>query len=290
MTARTPYDDHADQVAKSGYHGHRGSGHMDVVSRGILRDLREKCAAIREDLDDGTIGCWVNCTIPWGEGEWAGDIILAEPQKPAKASKSKPANFAAEGAASVPGAKPDGRKLRLVVEHKSVVTAHRNKNSRGRELNDDVNNANNAGWTVVVAATILIGTAPKVLNVVDGVRRLYKDPARRGKYLEDKFEAEVGERLKAKDPAVWKDLHPFVSENRATDPADTVTFFRQVLPVRPQGSRAQRGLDALLLVPVYYDNVGTARVDRSNSVGIDVDAEYADFLRRLCTAYSMRWR
>jgi hypothetical protein len=45
----------------------------------------------------------------------------------------------------------------------------------------------------------------------------------------------------------------------------------------------------VLLAPVSIDNVNAPGLPRPNPVGIDVDAEYARLLERMCSAYTARW-
>lgn len=289
VTANTPFDEHARRVAASGYHAHRGSTHSDVISERIMGDLVQKCPALREDLHAAKVGCWLNIKIPFHEGTWDADLVIADAHdasiadKPIEKGKSK-------GLAAVKGAKPDGNALRLVIEHKSVVTAHRNRGNRFKELATDVKYSNDAGSNVIVAATILIGTAPLVLNVVDGVRKCYRIPGKVGKYNEEKFDAEVGYRLRGKDAKVWEDFAEFVSYNKPSDAQKTAEYFRTNLPERSQDRWNQPGIDALLVVPVFYDNAGTAYVDRDHTLGAAFDAEYGAFLDKLCKAYTRRWK
>lgn len=288
-TASTPFDEHARRVVASGYHAHRGSTHSDVISERILDDLVERCPALREDLHGGKVGCWLNIKIPFHEGTWDADLVIAEADEATVEGKAPPKGKK-DGLAAIKGSKPDGNKLRLVIEHKSVVTAHRNRGNRFKELATDVKYSNDAGYNVIVAATILLGTAPQVLNVVDGVRKRYRVPGTTGKYHEEKFEAEIGHRLRAKDPKIWEDYAEFVSYNKPNDAAKTAEYFRTNLSERSQDRWNQPGIDALMVVPVYYDNVGTAYVDRKHALGEDFDVAYSAFLEKLCKAYTRRWK
>lgn len=288
-TAHTPFDEHARRVAANGYHAHRGSTHSDVISERLLSDLTQKCPSLREDLHSAKVGCWLNIKIPFHEGTWDADLVIAEADDTSVADQPTEKGKA-NGIAAVRGAKPDGNALRLVIEHKSVVTAHRNRGNRFKELATDVKYSNDAGSQVIVAATILLGTAPKVLNIVDGVRKRYRLPGKVGKYDETKFDAEVGHRLRANDPKVWEDFAEFVSYNKPNDAQKTAEYFRTNLPERSQDRWNQPGIDALLVVPVYYDNVGTAYVDRGHLLGSNFDGEYRAFLDKLCKAYTRRWK
>lgn len=61
---RTPFDAAIDFIARARYHNHRLEAHSDIVSDGILEDLRERCPAIRRDLDGGVVRVWKNVSSP----------------------------------------------------------------------------------------------------------------------------------------------------------------------------------------------------------------------------------
>jgi len=65
---------------------------------------------------------------------------------------------------------PDLKRLRLCVENKSVVTAHRNRTNRYDDLSDLVGVLHRNRPDAILVATVLIGLAKSVLNVPDRVK------------------------------------------------------------------------------------------------------------------------
>ena len=56
-----------------------------------------------------------------------------------------------------------------------------------------------------------------------------------------------------------------------------------------EGQTHLTAFDSVLLIPVRIDNVHPPLLPRPNALGIDVDAEYSEFLERTCKAYTARW-
>jgi hypothetical protein len=271
----TPFDLHAAETNNEGYHNHRVNTHSDIVSDAIIRDLWKKCPTIHRDLENGKIGYWKNQKIDWGRGRQT-DMVVAEPVLPP--SRIAETKMDWHGAAATRGAKPRLDKVRIVVEHKSVITAHRNRDARHDDLNNLWQEASNAGGDVIVGATVMIGLAERYLNVPDRLK---------ARISKDQFNNEVLPRLKAHDPKLFSDFPYAVSSNRPSDPRLSFDKFN-TLPRRPP-HRSKPGFDVLLLCPVNYDNVSAAQVARKNPFGIDVDAECEKFLQRICADYTRLW-
>ncbi|MCA1814541.1 MAG: hypothetical protein LC624_11425 [Halobacteriales archaeon] len=283
----TPFDDHAARADANGFHNHRDNSHSDLISDGITRDLRAMCEPLRRHLDEGVVGAWKNQPNPWGRKRNT-DLVVAEPA----ARVGVPIGPTAwRGAASVRGLRPDSARIRVVVEHKSVITAHRNRSARHDDLNNLWQEAAQESHAVI-AATVMIGLAPKVLNVPDRIMpRYYAQTEMNGRVARrfdaERFEREVLSRIHAHDAKLWSDFPEAVSYNTPQDIETTIAKFA-TLPIRPV-TRATPGLDALLLVPVMYDNVNTPTVGRQNRFGLDVDVAYARFLERIASAYVANW-
>lgn len=274
---RTPFDAHAEATNKEGYHNHRVNTHSDVVSDAIVEDLWKMCATLRKDLESGRVGYWKNKKLNWGRKQ-ATDLIIAPPlSQPQNESPNVPSS-GWHGAAGIKGMKPDLTKIRVAIEHKSVATAHRNRDARYDDLNNLWQDANTAGVDAIVGGTVMVGLAKRFLNVPDRLKFLA------GK---DRFGHEILPRLKAHDKTLADEFPKAISENTPKQQAETFRKFN-TLPRRPP-DRSRAGLDVLLLCPIHYDNIGPARVARDNPFGIDVDAEYKKFLERICTDYSRLW-
>jgi hypothetical protein len=254
----TPFDQTIDDIRTRGFHNHRLEDHSGTVSRGILRDLRATCEPFRQDFTAGLIREWFDFPSPGGRSRKL-DLVVAKPGEEATW--------------------PDLTRLRLCIENKSVVTAHRNRTNRYDDLSDVLGALHQKKPDAILVATVLVGVAENVLNVPDRVRP-FVSPA--------DFTERVLPRLSTGDETLWAEFPHAVSHNRPQDAARTVEKFRE-LPTRPPGRTDLVAYDYVLLVPVFIDNVCPPRVARDNTLGIDVDAEYRSMLDRICKAYRARW-
>jgi hypothetical protein len=254
----TPFDEVVREIKARGFHNHRLEEHSATVSRGILRDLRAKCEPFERDFTRGIIREWLDFPSPGGRARKL-DLVVAE--------------LGSEAGA------PDLGRLRLCVENKSVVTAHRNRTNRYDDLSDVLGVLHQRRPDAILVATVLVGVAEDVLNVPDRVKPFMSD---------EQFRTCVLPRLSSGDATLWSEFPHAVSRNRRIDPQRTVEKFRK-LPTRPPGRTDLVAYDCVLLVPVFVDNVHAPRVERANALGIDVDADYAAMLDRLCKAYTARW-
>jgi hypothetical protein len=100
----TPFDAVIEQIKKRGFHNHRLEDHSDVVSWGILDDLRRRCRPLEADFIEGKVSSWLNVRTP-GARKRKIDLLVGQPDDTGK---------------------PNLDELRFCVENKSVVTAHRN--------------------------------------------------------------------------------------------------------------------------------------------------------------------
>ena len=254
----TPFDDAVIKIRERGFHNHRVEDHSGTVSRGILRDVSAMCEPFRQDFDRDYIRQWQDFPSPGGRARKL-DLVVAEP-----------------GGET---GRPDLGRLRLCVENKSVITAHRNRTNRYDDLSDVVGVLHQKKPDAVLIATILVGIAERVLNVPDRVKPFVPP---------EDFLARVLPRLSSGDETLWDEFPHAVSRNRPRDPERTVKKFRE-LPTRPPGRTDIMAYDYVLLVPVFIDNVHPPLVARDNALGIDVDVEYRTMLDRICKAYTARW-
>lgn len=254
----TPFDEIVAEIRGRGYHNHRLEEHSGTVSRGILRDLREKCRPFRQDFARGTIREWLDFSSPGGRARKL-DLVVAEPQSNAET--------------------PDLNRLRLCLENKSVVTAHRNATNRYDDLSDVVGVLHRKTPDAILIATVLVGLAERFLNVPDRVKPFAT--------AED-FQSRILTRLSSGDQTLWQEFPHAISRNTPKDPERTIAKFRQ-LPTRPPGRTDLVAYDFVLLIPVVIDNVSPPRVARDNTLGINIDTEYKAMLDRICKAYKARW-
>lgn len=255
----TPFDEAIAAIAKTGYHNHRLEGHSDVVSNALYKDLLERCAPLKSDVDAGVVKVWINVRAP-GDRLRKIDLFVGEPG---------PA-----GELYIPG-------VRIAVENKSVITAHRNRTNRFDDLSKVLAAIHSARPEALLVATVLVGMAQRVLNIPDQVHPFFRD-------REDEFRANVLPRLSSGDESLWSEFSWAISRNSAADPARTIALL-QTLPTRKPGHTHVAGYDFVLLVPVNIDNVNPPSLPRPNSCAIDVDVEYQRMLDQLCAAYTARW-
>lgn len=255
----TPFDRAITAIALARYHNHRLETHSDTVSTHIYEDLVQICAPLREDLTSGKVWMWLNVRAP-GDRRRRADLLVGEPDA---------------------AGQPRMDRVRIAVENKSVITAHRNRGNRFDDLRKVLSGIHSARPEALLVATVLIGLCDQVLNVPDKVRAFYRD-------REAEFKRDILPRLSSGDGTLWSEFSWAVSRNRPGDPERTVELMRQ-LPTRPPGHTHIEGYDAVLLVPVEIDNVNPPALPRPNRLGIDVDAEYQRTLEKLCAAYTARW-
>jgi hypothetical protein len=251
----TPFDAVIDEIARRGFHNHRLQEHSDLVSKGIFDDLVANCPPLKEDVESGRVTYWLNVRTP-GARQRKIDLLIGEPT--------------AKG-------KPDLEKLRICLENKSVVTAHRNRDARFDDLNEALQVLHKVKPDAVLVATVIVGVAERVLNVPDRIKPFQRN-----------FDKRVLPRLSKGDPKLWDDFKSAISWNKPDDPKKTVAKFRQ-LPTRPPGHTHVAGYDYVLVVPAHIDNVNRPRIPRPNDLGIDLDADYKTMLSQICKAYRTRW-
>lgn len=255
----TPFDEVTSDIARARYHNQRLETHSDIVSDGIVRDLRTSCESFREDVDSGAVRIWRNVSAP-GNRRRRVDLFVGEPG---------------------PAGEPDVRKMRIAIENKSVITAHRNRTNRFDDLQEVLAVLHGERPQAILIATVLVGLSERVLNVPDRLHPLYRD-------RESEFQRDVLPRLSTGDGTLWQEFRSAVSSNRPNDPAKTVDLFR-TLPTRSAGHTHVKGYDYVLLAPLWIDNVSPPSVGRDNSLGIDIDSDFEALIKQMCQAYRARW-
>jgi len=175
----TPFDLVIAEIKASGFHNHRKEGHSDALSLGILKDLTDTCEPLRVDFEKRVIKHWLNVPIP-GKDERELDLLIGGPREDDQNS-------------------PDLEKVRICVENKSVVTAHRNRGTRYTDLSEVMKAVHAAREEAVLVATVLIGVAQKVLNVPDRIKPAYQGNPR-------KFQTKILPRLSSGDERLWKEF------------------------------------------------------------------------------------
>jgi hypothetical protein len=110
----TPFDEVIEQIERRGFHNQRLEDHSDIVSGGILTDLRQRCDPFAADFSTDRIRAWKNVRTPGARNRKI-DLLVGEPDAAGEA---------------------DLDRLRFCMENKSVITAHRNLYARFDDLNE----------------------------------------------------------------------------------------------------------------------------------------------------------
>ena len=85
---KTPFDEVIDNIVTEHYHNHRQQMHSDIVSRGIFRDLMQKCPELRQDIDNQIVRHWLNVDSPTKRGRKM-DLLIGEPDAAGKPNLGK---------------------------------------------------------------------------------------------------------------------------------------------------------------------------------------------------------
>ncbi len=93
----------------------------------------------------------------------------------------------------------------------------------------------------MLVATVMIGVAPRVLNIADNVTKKYKKQRAR-------FNSEIVSKLSSGDQKLWEEFDYAISENKRADARTAIEKFRS-LPTRPLGQTHVLGYDSVLIVP-----------------------------------------
>lgn len=254
-----PFDTAIAAIATARYHNHRLETHSDTVGETLFLDLLDLCAPLRADVEQGSVKMWQNVSSP-GDRRRKVDLFVGMPD---------------------PQGNPDIHQVRIAVENKSVITAHRNATNRFDDLRKVLSAIHAVRPEALLVATVLVGVSRHVLNIPDQVHKFFRD-------RQDDFERLVLPRLSSGDASLWEEFNWAISRNRENDPAKTVALLR-TLPTRPPGHTHIEGYDSVLLVPVHIDNVNAPSLARVNELGIDIDADYKQMLEKLCAGYTARW-
>ncbi|MGH7447748.1 MAG: hypothetical protein ACREK1_10240 [Longimicrobiales bacterium] len=141
----TPFDRAVTAIALARYHNHRLETHSDTVSTQVFTDLVTYCPHLRDDLTAGDVQMWLNVSAP-GDRLRKVDLVVGEPD--------------ADGA-------PRIDRIRIAVENKSVITAHRNRTNRFDDLRKVLAAIHSARPEALLVATVLVGLCRQVLNIPD---------------------------------------------------------------------------------------------------------------------------
>jgi len=200
----TPFDKAIETIARAGYHNHRLETHSDTVSNALFEDLLAFCGHLREDVNSGVVQVWKNVSAP-GDRLRKVDLFVGEPDE---------------------NGDPDIHKVRVAIENKSVITAHRNRTNRFDDLRKVLGAIHSARPEALLIATVLVGLAERVLNVPDQVHKFYRD-------REDEFRTSVLPRLSSGDESLWREFNWPRAETARTTPRERSSSCERFRPGSP---------------------------------------------------------
>ena len=185
----TPFDGVIDEIISEKFHNHRRQVHSDKVGWGIHNDLQLKCPEYKLDLKNGVIKSWINTHTPGGRGRKV-DLFVSKPDK---------------------NGNPSIDNVRICVENKSVITAHRNASARYDDLEATRDAIHLANPAAILVATVMVGTAPRFLNVADRIKTIYPNDWN-----------QIKPRLSSGDQTLWTDFPSAISKNKKDEPEKTI--------------------------------------------------------------------
>ncbi len=151
-----------DHVAKGGAYKPRDQAVSSRLSREILVDLFHTCEAFRSNVIDRKVAFQVDCKLSAGDRTHKIDLVLGSFEHTRKTGTDIKIRCS-EGCFTIQNAVP--AKVQLFIEHKSLITAHRNVRNRTRILKDLADFMNDVDPSAIRMATWMLGTATRYLNM-----------------------------------------------------------------------------------------------------------------------------
>ncbi len=246
----TIFDTWIEEISKKPFYSGRGGVHCKALALALEKELLERSPALRTDRNSGLVRSWTRRTLAATRGRH--DLLCG------------PADVAGEPA-------PGG--LRICIDVKTVVTAHRNGPTRAQELRDAAKRIAGDSPESLHVAVVLVGTEARYLNVADQVAALYR---KMGK--ERFFDESIVPRLSTGDESLWTDCAWGISPNKPNDAATTAALFLGLTE-----------FDALFVAPVHIDNVTPPKVDRAHPAFGRFDEQYEVAMASVVGEYMKRW-
>ena len=285
-------------INNSGPHHPRKGKHSDAFSEFIVEDLYTASKSIRNAFQNGTLAYDLNVPVATKAGKRGSaeatendiDLALGKPQKATKTKSAGPLRAALKSGA-----------LRVLVEHKTITTAHRNAHNRLNDMDKFAKHAFETNPRLVVAGTVLLGTTLTYLSVeeidriLSGFKHLTTIPywtKRLGQaansapelskdYWHKKMFTSDAELLEA-----WGETNA-MKRNKPRDVESSFQIFVDGIPLRH--SITKIGYDAFLLAPVHIDNIAPCRLDDDGFPDRRDQMTYDRFLKSIVKSYESRF-
>ena len=253
-----------------GYYHPRTAEQSGAFSGIIVRELVNMNGTLATHLRDGTVAYDFDVNVSDGVSEHTTDLVIGSPS-------SKPLGIRI----GVPiRARINTSDYRVLIDHKSVVTAHRNRLNRLRDFKELASHANAYNRKAIVGGTLLLGTSRRYLSV-ETVGRVLSARGQR-----DRTDYWRKRMLKNDKELVAEfESTDAMTENSEVDPGNTFNVFMKELPMRR--SDQEKGFDAFAVIPVLIDNIGPCRLDEASFP--HNEKSYTKFMDDIVRCYDARF-
>jgi hypothetical protein len=256
----TAFSDLIDFIRNERIHHPRTGVHSDILSKGLLNDLCRVSDVFLNHAEEGEICYKLNMKIEDASRHHVVDLVIGRPRNKGQL-QAKSEQLAGDG----PLCQCVGElvETRIIIENKSLVTAHRNVFNRTRiltDISDFVRNSKHKD--AILIGTFLVGTAERFLNYETFVRArdVLNRLCKKSSYDFDSLEKNIGTGSRELRDFVTNPNLPerMVSVNRTDDPKRTLQSIVGDIPVKTD---TKTGYDALIIQFCHIDNVDPPRLD-----------------------------
>lgn len=294
----TAYQRLMDFTSQSGPYNPRSPIYSNQMGIEICNDLYESSSIFKGHVHRGELCHFLNLPLSKPRGDIAIeiDLIVGELKKPLDLQTTL-APLKGCPLPKVENSQADRMKTaRIIIEHKSVITAHRNRGNRSKELVAVRDVIVEAYPNAVLVANVLIGTARKYLNyeVIDRAKKALDVLC--GNLVGGYDLGDLIKHIGTNHP----DLHAFLSneavaglllsENTKQDSEKTLKHLKAKLPLR--SDITGKHYDVLMIQFCHIDNIGPPRlVDPPFFAEEKYNAlRYENALDRMIELYEERFR
>ncbi len=253
------FDDLVDHIIKHKIYNPRPQVISRVLSRGIIKDLIKYSKHFREHIKEGIAVFRTDLRLTKDGKSHTIDLALGLRKKSESRTKRKPLSIEIDGESLIVY-NEEPLEFTLFLENKSIITAHRNKRNRTRDLESLASFLPKFGEDPIKAATMIIGTAERYLNVdrlkwaEDALDLLCKE--RNSDISIEGIRESMGQSDQTliellKDEKI---AELFCSKNKTEDPQKTMETVISEVPLKPD---SQEGFDAIAIQFLSLDNIHT---------------------------------
>ncbi len=255
---RTAFERLVSYLERERIHHPRTGFHSDYLSKEFLRDLYHVSSIFKSDVDAGTICYKVNHRLGLGGRQHVLDLVLGTREDSSQQTSIDPKN---QGFQRIRESEP--KDIRLIMENKSLITAHRNVYNRTRILADLAEAVRDGQHRhVLLVGTFIIGTADKFLNYETFIRArdVLSHLCSESKFNLKELEGMIGtgnEKIRefVEDPALPETM---ISRNKPDEPEKTLDIIIQDVPIKQLSGG---GYDGFAIQFCHLDNIDRPRLE-----------------------------